>query len=77
MTERGVIDLSLVPTSASFAVRCGSGEPAMYEGKLVFAQLMDHLPLHTFRRCVARFKGDHRVTSSPARTSCGAWLLPS
>jgi hypothetical protein len=35
----------------------------MYEGKLVFAQLMDHLPLHTFRRCVARFKGDHSVKS--------------
>ena len=26
----------------------------MYVGKLVFAQLMDFLPLHTFRRCVAR-----------------------
>lgn len=35
----------------------------MYEGKLVFAQLMDHLPMHTFRRCVARFKGDHSVES--------------
>jgi Domain of unknown function (DUF4372)/Transposase DDE domain len=35
----------------------------MYEGKLVFAQLMDHLPLHTFRRCVTRFKGDHSVKS--------------
>jgi hypothetical protein len=35
----------------------------MYEGKLVFAQVMDHLPLHTFRRCVARFKGDHSVKS--------------
>jgi hypothetical protein len=29
----------------------------MYEGKLIFAQLMDHLPLHTFRRCVARYPG--------------------
>jgi hypothetical protein len=29
----------------------------MYQGKLVFAQLMDHLPLHTFRRCVARYRG--------------------
>jgi hypothetical protein len=29
----------------------------MYAGKLVFAQLMDHLPLHTFRRCVARYAG--------------------
>jgi hypothetical protein len=27
----------------------------MYAGKLVFVQLMDHLPLHTFRRCVARY----------------------
>ena len=26
----------------------------MYSGKLVFAQLMEHLPLHTFRRCVQR-----------------------
>ena len=29
----------------------------MYSGKLVFAQLMDHLPLHTFRRCVAKHPG--------------------
>src|SRR5262245_26343884 len=35
----------------------------MYEGKLVFAQVMDHLPMHTFRRCVDRFKGDHSVKS--------------
>lgn len=27
----------------------------MYSGKLVFAQLMEHLPLHTFRRCVERY----------------------
>jgi len=35
----------------------------MHEGKLVFAQLMDHLPMHTFRRTVARFGGDHSVRS--------------
>ena len=35
----------------------------MYEGKLVFAQLIDHLPMHTFRRTVARFGGDHAVKS--------------
>lgn len=29
----------------------------MYRGKLVFAQLMDQLPLHVFRRCVARYAG--------------------
>ena len=27
----------------------------MNHGKLVFAQLIEHLPLHTFRRCVARY----------------------
>jgi hypothetical protein len=35
----------------------------MYTGKLVFAQLMEHLPLHTFRRCVARYQGAHKVQS--------------
>jgi hypothetical protein len=35
----------------------------MYSGKLVFAQLMEHLPLHTFRRIVARYAGEHKVKS--------------
>ena len=35
----------------------------MYEGKLVFAQLIDHLPMHTFRRIVARYGGDRSVKS--------------
>ena len=35
----------------------------MFEGKLVFAQLIDHLPMHTFRRSVARFEGDRWVRS--------------
>lgn len=33
----------------------------MFVGKLVFAQVMEHLPLHTFRRCVLRYQGDHKV----------------
>lgn len=33
----------------------------MNQGKLVFAQLMQHLPLSTFRRCVARYRGEHKV----------------
>jgi hypothetical protein len=33
----------------------------MHIGKLVFAQLMEHLPLTTFRRCVARYGGHHKV----------------
>ena len=33
----------------------------MNQGKLVFAQIVDHLPLTTFRRCVARYGGEHKV----------------
>ena len=35
----------------------------MHEGKIVFSQLMDHLPLHSFRRCVERYGGDRSVKS--------------
>ena len=35
----------------------------MNQGKLVFAQLMQHLPLTTFRRCVARYRGERKVQS--------------
>ncbi len=31
----------------------------MFVGKLVFAQLMDFLPMHTFRRCVARHPSNY------------------
>ena len=33
----------------------------MHIGKLVFAQLMDHLPWKSFARIVERYGGDHRV----------------
>jgi Domain of unknown function (DUF4372)/Transposase DDE domain len=32
----------------------------MYTGKLVFAQVMEHLPVHEFRKCVARYGGDYK-----------------
>src|SRR5436853_6695321 len=32
-------------------------------GKLVFAQITQHLPLTTFRRCVARYGGSYKVKS--------------
>ena len=35
----------------------------MFAGKLVFAQLMDFLPLHTFRRCVARYPSSYPAKS--------------
>jgi hypothetical protein len=33
----------------------------MNEGKFVFAQVMEHLPLSTFHRCVARYSGEHKI----------------
>ena len=33
----------------------------MHQGHYVFAQLMQHLPLTTFRRCVARYNGEYRI----------------
>jgi len=35
----------------------------MYVGKLVFSQVMDFMPMHTFRRCVARYQGNYKVIS--------------
>jgi hypothetical protein len=35
----------------------------MNEGRTVFSQLMDFLPLHRFRRCVERYGGDYKVQS--------------
>jgi len=35
----------------------------MNTGNTVFAQLIKHLPLHQFHRCVQRYDGNHRVRS--------------
>ena len=35
----------------------------MNAGRTVFAQLMDFIPVHEFRRCVARYRGQYRVRS--------------
>jgi hypothetical protein len=35
----------------------------MNAGQTIFAQLMDFLPKHQFRRCVKRYRGDHRTRS--------------
>jgi hypothetical protein len=32
----------------------------MYTGKLVFSQVMEHLPVHEFQKCVARYGGDYK-----------------
>ncbi len=33
----------------------------MNEGRMIFPQLMDFVPKHTFRRCVNRYQGNYRV----------------
>ena len=33
----------------------------MYTGQLVFSQVTDNLPMHTFRRCVQRYQGERYV----------------
>jgi hypothetical protein len=35
----------------------------MYTGKLIFSQVLDFMPMHTFRRCIARYHGDRNVRS--------------
>jgi hypothetical protein len=35
----------------------------MHVGKTVFAQLMDFIPAHEFRRCVNRYQGNRKVSS--------------
>ena len=35
----------------------------MYSGKLVFAQLTSYLPIKSFRSCVNKYRGEHKVKS--------------
>ena len=35
----------------------------MHTGKLVFSQVIDYLPLYTFRKCVNRYQGHYKVKS--------------
>lgn len=35
----------------------------MNSQRTIFAQLLDHLPLHEFRRCVDRYRGNRRARS--------------
>ncbi len=49
-------------TKATFPGKTGR-ERLMYSGKIVFSQVMDHLPMKEFRRCVDRYQGHHKVQS--------------
>ena len=36
---------------------------AMHSGRFVFSQVMDHLPMRAFRRCVQRYQGNRHIQS--------------
>jgi transposase len=38
---------------------------SMYEGKLIFSQLMDFVPWRRFQTCVKRYRGDYKVKTYP------------
>jgi len=33
----------------------------MNTGKLVFSQVIDHIPMHSFRDCVQRYRGNYKI----------------
>ena len=35
----------------------------MHSGQFVFSQVMDHLPMKTFRRCVQPYQGNRHIQS--------------
>jgi hypothetical protein len=37
------------------------GGGGMNGGRTIFSQLVEHLPIHEFRKCVARYRGNHRT----------------
>ena len=36
---------------------------SMFSGEYIFSQVMDHLPMHNFRKCVKRYSGNRYVMS--------------
>jgi hypothetical protein len=39
----------------------------MHTGKLVFSQVMEHLPVHEFHKCVTRYRGDYKARGFSCR----------
>jgi len=33
----------------------------MYQGKMIFAQIIDFASYHSFKRCVIRYNGDYKT----------------
>ena len=46
--------------STDVVLGCGRRQWTMYQGKLVFAQIMEHWPVHEFQKCVSRYAGNYK-----------------
>ena len=42
----------------------------MHSGRFVFSQVMDHLPMKAFRRCVQRYQGNRHIQSFTCLDQC-------
>jgi hypothetical protein len=49
--------------TASRGIRFVARFAVVSQGQFVFSQIMDHLPLTTFRRCVDRYDGERKIKS--------------
>ena len=56
-----LVSISTSTSPSETLRRTSSRIHPMHSGKLVFEQLKSHLPLSTFRRCVASYGGEHKV----------------
>lgn len=56
---RSGLDLNVERQTYGLLRSCVKGR--LHQGKLVFSQIMAYLPMSTFRRCVARHRGEHKV----------------
>jgi hypothetical protein len=50
-------------------------ENAMHEGRLIFAQIVDHLPRYAFDLCVAKYKGNRKIKDFNCRDQFLAMLF--
>lgn len=61
--KSAVIDLKLTVYYGHSIFLITRKEWPMNIGKTVFSQLMDFLPIHEFRKCVQRYRGNYKVQS--------------
>ena len=45
----------------------------MFSGEYIFSQVMDHLSMHTFRKCVEQYSGNRYVSPSIVLINLFAW----